>query len=73
MPGKYVYTLYDHQELPVLVTDNLQELGNYLGRKELRYLSVQIWKFFNKKKQGKTPELISSDGKRYTIYRFKES
>lgn len=72
MSKGFLYTLYNKDELPVLTTNNLTEIADYLGRQGTEYLRVQIWKFFNKQKQGKNPELIGSDGKRYTIYRFRE-
>lgn len=72
MSTGFTYTLYDKDDLPVLTTNGLEDIAKYLGRQGTEYLRVQIWKFFSKQKQGKNPELIASDGKRYTIYRFKE-
>ncbi len=69
----FLYTLYDKDDMPVLTTNSMKEMSKYLSRESCDYIRVQIWKYFNKKSNGRNPVLIASDGKRYTVYRFKEN
>ena len=69
----YVYCLYDEDELPVLITDSLQELSDYLGRSSLNSLKVTLTKYFKRKSKKLEAHLEDDKGKKYQLYKLKEN
>lgn len=68
----YIYSLYDNNEIPVLITDRLKEVAVFLGRSSFNSMKVTLNKYFKRINNGLDAHLEDTKGKHYSIFKDKK-
>lgn len=71
----YTYCLYDIDDLPVLVTNSIHELADYLEQKNINVLQASVYRAVTRPdNNGNVTHKIKNmqNGKIYLIYRYTE-
>ena len=72
MQKKFIYSLYDKDDIPVLVTNKLKEVSDFLGRSSFNSMKVTVNKYFKRINKGLEAHLEDSKGNKYKFYKEKE-